>query len=155
MVVRHIPMPTDRATRTTRTQRTQWCAQFLAASELVRLGYVVSFTMGSHTPTADLMVGVPQTGLQFWVDVKGSSSNNAWLIKPKPDHLNLFYILIRVGESRKDDRFFVLSQPQMNRLLARARAERKATDTTEGFRFSYPQEYEGRWYTLPGRVNVV
>ena len=69
-VVRHIPMPTDRATRTTRTQRTQWCAQFLAASELVRLGYVVSFTMGSHTPTADLMVGVPQTGLQFWVDVK-------------------------------------------------------------------------------------
>ena len=101
------------------------------------------------------MVGVPQTGLQFWVDVKGLSSNNAWLIKPKPDHLNLFYILIRVGESRKDDRFFVLSQPQMNRLLARARAERKATDTTEGFRFSYPQEYEGRWNTLPGRVNVV
>ena len=42
-----------------KAQRTQWCAQFLAASELVRLGYVVSFTMGNNTPTADLMVGVP------------------------------------------------------------------------------------------------
>jgi hypothetical protein len=33
--------------------------------------------------------------------------------------------------------------------LDRARAERAATDTTEGFRFSYPYEYEGRWGSLP------
>jgi hypothetical protein len=55
-------------TRTARQQRTQWAAQFLAASELVRRGHVVSFTMGNHTPTADLMVGVPESGLQFWVE---------------------------------------------------------------------------------------
>jgi hypothetical protein len=132
-------MPTDRTvTRIAKAQLTQWWAQFLAASELVRLGYVVSFTMGNNTPTADLMVGVPGSGLQFWVDVKGLSSNNAWLITPKPSHLNLFYVLVRVGENRTDDRFFILSQPEMNQLLDRARAERAATDTTEGFRFSYP-----------------
>ncbi len=31
-------------------ERTQWAAQFLAASELVRQYYVVSFTMGNNTP---------------------------------------------------------------------------------------------------------
>jgi hypothetical protein len=35
--------------RTARAQRTQWTAQFLAAAELVRNGYVVSFTMGNNT----------------------------------------------------------------------------------------------------------
>jgi hypothetical protein len=145
-------MPIGPLDQTAKTQRTQWCAQFLAASELVRRGYVVSFTMGNHTPTADLMVGVPQTGLQFWVDVKGLASNNAWLIKPKPEHLNLFYILVRVAENRKDDRFFILSQSEMNQLLDKARAEREArnsTDKTEGFRFTYPQDYESHWASLP------
>jgi hypothetical protein len=50
--------------RKERTQRTQWAAQFLAASELVRRYYVVSFTMGNNTPDADLMVGT-QTGGSF------------------------------------------------------------------------------------------
>ena len=39
--------------------RTQWATQFLVASELVRRDYTVSFTMGNHTPNADLMVGTP------------------------------------------------------------------------------------------------
>jgi hypothetical protein len=145
-------------TRTAKAQRTQWAAQFLAASELVRRGYVVSFTMGNHTPTADLMVGIPNGGTQFWVDVKGLSSNNAWLITPKPQHENLFYILVRVGirsgENRKNDRFFILSQKEMNQLLDEARAEREArnsTDKTEGFGFRHPRDYEDRWGSLPQR----
>lgn len=149
-------MSTDRTTRTARSQRTQWCAQFLVASELVRRGYVVSFTMGNHTPTADLMVG-STGGLQFCVDVKGLSSNNAWLIRPKPNHLNLFYVLVRVGETRNDDRFFILSQREMNQLLGRAKAERVArnsTDPTEGFRFHYPRGYEGHWQILPNSNQV-
>ena len=119
-------------TRTARQRRTQWAAQFLAASELVRRGYVVSFTMGNHTPTADLMVGVPDNGLQFWVDVKGLSSNNAWLIKQKPDHMNLFYILVRVGDDRARDRFFILDQAQVNALLEQSRLAHP-NDPTSGF----------------------
>jgi hypothetical protein len=135
-------------TRTARQQRTQWAAQFLAASELVRRGYVVSFTMGNHTPTADLMVGVPESGLQFWVDVKGLSSNNAWLVKQKPDHLNLFYILVRVGDDRGSDRFFILDQAQLNALLERSRLAHP-NDPTSGFGWSYPAPFEDRWDTLP------
>lgn len=134
--------------RTARQQRTQWAAQFLAAAELVRLGYVVSFTMGNHTPTADLMVGVPASGEQFWVDVKGLSSNNAWLIKEKPNHLNLFYILVRVGDDRGGDRFFVLSQRQVNALLEKSRLAHP-NDPTSGFGWSYPAPFEGKWGILP------
>ena len=56
--------------RKTSRPSAQWTAQFLVASELSRRGYTVSFTMGSNTPLADLMVASPQ-GEHFWIDVKG------------------------------------------------------------------------------------
>jgi hypothetical protein len=74
-------------------RQTQWTAQFLAAAELVRRSFVVSFTMGNSTPIADLMVGT-LSGEQFWVDVKGLSGKAAWLVKPKPDRHNLYYVLM-------------------------------------------------------------
>ena len=101
------------------------------------------------------MAGIPNHGDQFWVDVKGLSKNNAWLINPKVPHKNLFYVLVRVGEKRDGDRFFILTQLEMNGLLEKARYEREArssTDKTEGFRFLYPLEYEGRWESLPQRL---
>jgi hypothetical protein len=133
--------------RTERTQRTQWAAQFLAASELVRLYYIVSFTMGNNTPDADLMVGT-QYGKQFWVDVKGLSSNNAWLITKKLERLNLYYVLVRVGEVRNEDRFFILPQSEMNKLLNKYRLEHP-TDPTSGFKFRYPEAFENKWDLLP------
>ncbi len=119
--------------RNEKTQRTQWAAQFLAASELVRRYYIVSFTMGNNTPDADLMVGT-QGGKQFWVDVKWLSSNNAWLITKKHEHLNLYYVLVRVGEVRNEDRFFIVPQSEMNKLLDKSRREHP-TDPTSGFKF--------------------
>jgi hypothetical protein len=76
-----------------KTNKTQWATQFLAAAELVRRKYIVSFTMGNATPVADLMVGM-QDGRQFWVDVKGLQARNSFFIRPKPDHLNLFYVFV-------------------------------------------------------------
>jgi hypothetical protein len=96
--------------------RTQWAAQFLAAAELVRRGYTVAFTMGNHTPNADLMVGT-RSHQQFWVDVKGTSGRD-WPISPKTYHINLFYILVRVASPEKPpDRFFILTQQETNDLV--------------------------------------
>jgi hypothetical protein len=90
----------------------QWPAQFLAAAEPARLGYTVAFTMGNHTPDADLMVGT-QDGRQFWVDVKGQWAKGGWIIKTKAKKQHLFYILVLVGATdRKGDRFFILSQDE-------------------------------------------
>jgi hypothetical protein len=71
----------SRTAKTAQAQRTQWTAEFLAASELVTNGYVVSFTMGNNTPIGDLTVGKPDGTSLFWVDVKGLGSNSAWLIR--------------------------------------------------------------------------
>src|SRR5690349_15733793 len=84
----------------TRKSSAQWAAQFLVAGELARHGYEVSFTMGNNTPVADLMVSHPKTGDQFWVDVKGQWTPNAWWGDSKPLRPKLFYILTLVAPSR-------------------------------------------------------
>jgi hypothetical protein len=136
------------AQRTQKIYRTQWTSQFLAASELVRNGYVVSFTMG-RTPVADLMVARPDAKSSFWVDVKGLSSNNAWLIRRKATIGSLFYIRVRVGDSRDKDIFFILSHEHINELIDEAH-RLHPTDPSEGFRWTNALPYEDNWPILPG-----
>jgi hypothetical protein len=136
-------------TRAQKIQRTQWTAQFLAASELVRNGYVVAFTMGNRTPVADLTVARPDATSLFWIDVKGLSSNNAWLIRRRGNIDNLFYILVRVGDSRDDDIFFILSHRQINELIDESH-RLHPKDPTEGFGWRYPFPYRDNWSILPG-----
>ena len=57
-------------------RRSQWGAQFLVASELVRRGYLVSFTMGNNTPDADPNRWQAKRKA-FWTDVKGQTSKEA------------------------------------------------------------------------------
>jgi hypothetical protein len=130
--------------------RTQWAAQFLAASELARFDYTVSFTMGNHTPDADLMVGAP-SGKQFWVDVKGLSSKSSWLVKEKRKRLNLFYILVYVDDDdRDDDRFFVLEQKDARDLIRRYRRQHpRNKNAMQGFKWTDPFPFEEAWAKLP------
>jgi hypothetical protein len=93
------------------------------------------------------MVGT-QTGRQFWVDVKGLSTNNAWLITPKQFRLNLYYILVRVGDTKDQDRFFILPQSETHKLLEKSKLEHP-TDPTSGFAFRYPESFENKWEILP------
>lgn len=139
--------------RTEKAQRTQWTAQFLAASELVRNGYVVSFTMGNNTPIADLTVGKPDGTSLFWVDVKGQGSNNAWMIRRRSTHENLFYILVRVGKTHADDIFFVLSHQQVNELIAAQDEIGKAKghrDIGGGFLWNAVLPFRDKWHVFPG-----
>jgi len=124
---------------------TQWAAQFLVAAELERNGYVVSFTMGHSTPVADLMVGHPVSGEQFWVDVKGLAKPTAWLGRSKPPRQNLFYILVLVGTQRSKDRFFVLSQAEWDRLIQQYREKHPSQKPIGGFNWLDPQKFENEW----------
>jgi hypothetical protein len=140
--------------RSAKVQRTQWTAQFLAAAELVRNGYVVSFTMGNSTPLADLMVARQDGSPPFWVDVKGLGADGAWLIRRRPAVTeNLYYVLVRVGRTRGDDRFFVLSHRQVGDLIAaqdeidRAKGLR---DIGGGFPWRGAAPHENAWTILPG-----
>ena len=115
----------------------------------------MSFTQGNNTPVADLMVGSPSSKL-FWVDVKGLSAKNAWLITPKKTRDDLFYILVLLSplaensKKRIADRCFILAQPEANDLEA---AYRKTHPNDRGlipgFSFSAPAAYEDLWDKLP------
>lgn len=134
---------------------TQWATQFLVAAELTRRGYTVSFTMGNNTPIADLMVGAP-SGKQFWIDVKGLSSKNAWLLNIKPDRVNLYYVLVCLAplathpNVRQPDRFFILTQAEANHLV-RDYAAKHPNDKGKrpGFGFNDPRASEDAWQKLP------
>jgi hypothetical protein len=127
----------------------QWAAQFLVAAELERHGYVVSFTMGHNTPVADLMVGHPRSGAQFWVDVKGLSKPNAWLGLPKLSRANLFYILALVARERGKDRFFILTQYEWDGLIKEYRDEHPSQKPIGGFNWTAPKKFENKWSKLP------
>jgi hypothetical protein len=140
---------------TAKGHQTQWATQFLAAAELIRRGYTVSFTQGNNTPVADLMVGSPSSKL-FWVDVKGLSAKNSWGIKPKELRDDLFYVLVLLSrltekpKKREPDRFFILSQPEANEI---EEAYRKTHPNDKGkfpgFNFSRAIAHEDLWDKLP------
>ena len=135
------------------TSRIEWAAVFLAAAELVRLGYVVSFTMGNRTPMADLMVGNPISGKVFWVDVKGRGgrTGSGWPAREKTPLPGLFYILVSVANDRASDEFFVLSQGDLNKRLADRRTAHPTWSVRrEGISRKVALPYKGRWHTLPG-----
>ena len=138
-------------------RRTQWATQFLAAAELVRRDYTVSFTMGNLTPIADLMVGT-RDGKQFWVDVKGLSAKADWSVKRKAQHRNLYYILVllapeaKPGEERKVDQFFVMTQDEANKELDNW--SEKASPAAKnrnwpGFKFAQGLPFKDAWDKLP------
>ena len=136
-------------------RETQWATQFLAAAELIRRGYTVSFTQGNNTPVADLMVGTPSSKL-FWVDVKGLATENSWVITPKEPRDDLFYVLVLLSplaekpKKRVADRFFILPQAEANALeAAYLAAHPKDKGLMRGFGFSTPSAYEDRWDKLP------
>jgi hypothetical protein len=105
--------------------------------------------MGNATPVADLMVGHPKTGDQFWVDVKGLRTRNAWWGKAKTERPKLFYVLVLVGRQYADDRFFVLTQKEFNALVEQYRISHPSQKPVGGFDWRYPIGFEAQWGKLP------
>ena len=127
----------------------EWAAVFLAAGELMRRGYDVSFTLGPNAPLADLVVRSPR-GRAFIVDVKGKCRPGPWRVKPKAQTPGLFYILVRLGMTtegidRGQDRFYVLGQAEaagMTRLNSK-------NPGLSGFSSSAAAPYKEGWDRLP------
>jgi len=166
-----LTMATDEPSAAEKRRRTQWATQFLAAAELTRRGYTVSFTTGNYTPMADLMVGAPD-GELFWVDVKGLAKRppkkklrpnrpvreNDWLVKPKPVRESLFYILVLLSPTKREpDRFFILTQADTIDEVKDYRAThphaKKALPTLEFNSIVKEGKYEDRWDKLPPFLN--
>jgi hypothetical protein len=127
----------------------EWAAVFLAAGELMRRGYRVSFTLGPNAPLADLVVRAP-SGKTFIVDVKGKCRPGRWVVKPKTATPDLFYILVRLGMTstgidRDQDRFYVMEQSETARLIRL----NQSNPSLSGFSSSVAAPYQDAWGTLP------
>jgi hypothetical protein len=141
--------------------QTQWAAQFAVASELCKRGYQVALTMGNH-PVVDLMVVSPK-GIQFLVDVKGLHKGpNFWQVRRKEETDNkLFYVFALVpSDTHKANRFFILTQSQVNDGIRidwkDAKARRKAKGRSgepadiKGVTWKFAECHEKKgWESLP------
>lgn len=131
--------------------QTQWSAQFFAAAELTRRGYLVSLTFG-NAPISDLLIRSPN-GAQFTVDVKGQSNKNFWLIQRREQNPNHYFILVYLPKNLDNPRYFVLSS---NELMKRREEYRETVlhkgryrDDLGGINWSTAFDYENRWNNLP------
>ena len=132
--------------------RTQWASQFYVAAELTRRGYLVSLTLG-NAPVADLLVVSPARR-QFWVDVKGQSTRNFWLIQRRERCEHLFFILVYLPKGEDPPRFFVLSCTEM---MKKREEYRKHIESTGGkykgdmggMNWTTAFEHEDDWSILP------
>jgi len=131
-------------------RRTQWAAQFAVASELCKMGYEISFTMGNTTPVADLIVVSPKLKIPFLIDVKGLYRPNPWQIKPKAMRKNLFYVFAYVPD-KEANRFFVMIQKQANHYIEieRKRFNRSKNYPRPGFLWKQGVAHENAWDILP------
>jgi hypothetical protein len=133
--------------------KTQWAAQFFAAGELTRRGYLVSLTLG-NAPTSDLLVK-GQDGALFTVDVKGQSKKNFWLIQPREPDPNHYFILVFLPKISQPPRFFILSCEELMKRREEykqsvlARGEREYKDALGGINWSTAFDYEDKWDALP------
>lgn len=125
-----------------KTYRSQWTAQHGVAAELTRRGYVVTFTMGNHTPRFDLLVTDFDGGSKFTVDVKSLSEKNSWNVKKRSRIEGLFYIFVLINKQRSKDRFFILTQDETNENI------KEYKSGADGFGFSVVEGFEDRWDKL-------
>lgn len=136
----------------TKRYQTQWAAQFFAAAELSRRGYLVSLTLG-NAPAVDLVVVSPNQR-QFMVDVKGLASRNFWFVRERPaPPPDLFYIFVQVPAPTLPPRFFVLSCDDLIKEMKTAKEETLAQGGkwagAEGIFWKSALAYEDSWDALP------
>lgn len=133
--------------------KTQWAAQFYVAAELTRRGYLVSLTLG-NAPTTDLLVISPNNK-QFMIDVKGQSTKNFWIIRPRKEIENLFYVFAYLPRNLNErPKFFIMSSKEVmtererykKRILSKGG---KYKEETGGMNWSTVLSHENKWEKLP------
>jgi len=72
---------------------TNLASEFYVASQLFRLGYEVTITLG-HTKEIDLIVINPTNGKTITIDVKGLKNKSNWPLTPQLKRKDHFYVLV-------------------------------------------------------------
>lgn len=129
---------------------TNLASEFYVASQLFRLGYTVTITLGN---SKEIDIIACKNGRTITIDVKGLKNTTNWPLNPKrtsPDH---FYILVTYknafGDIEKHPEVFVIPAPEIKRLLGSwsGRPDVKAI----GYNKLRDSKYRGAWKLLRSR----
>lgn len=136
-----------------RRYRTQWAAQFYAAAELTRRGYLASFTLG-NAPIIDLVVVSPNDKQRFMVDVKGLSSKNFWLVREHEPQDDLFYILVYLPSDFQPPNFYIMTSKDMAKEINTLKkqtidAGKTWTGRGTGINWGAALPYKDQWNLFP------
>lgn len=136
---------------------TQWAAQFFAAAELSRRGYIVAPTLGNARAT-DLLAQSPR-GTKFALEVKGRQSRGHWAVRRvrHPKHRKLYIlVLVPTGQLREPvkPKYFIMTEFEVqtaqrtHRRQLRKRA-RPYMESFAGFKGRAADVHEDSWHKLP------
>jgi hypothetical protein len=136
----------------TRKYQTQWAAQFYAAAELTRKGYLVSFTLGNANDI-DLLAVSP-SGQHFAVDVKGQSTRNFWLIQRRKNRDDLYFILVYLPKDNEPPQFCIVENNEVMKRMDELKLHiiskgGQWTGKMEGINWTTAFDYKECWDRLP------
>jgi len=127
---------------------TNLASEFYIASQLFRLGYVATVTLG-HTKEIDLIVVHPD-GRTITIDVKGLRDTTNWPLIPKLKSKNHFYILVCYKNKFNDLSFqpevFVVPSLEIDNIIVPWAG--KPDVTCVGYRDVKNSKYKDAWELL-------
>jgi len=136
-------MPRDK------TQNTNLAAEFFVASQLFRLGYAVTITLG-HTKEIDLFVAHPDDRKNVTIDVKGLKNTTNWPLNPKRKAKDHFYILLsyrnKFGDLTSQPDVFVVPSLEIERVLSPWSGKPEVTGV--GYHRIRSSKYKDAWHLL-------
>lgn len=123
-------------------------SEFYVASQLYRLGYTVTITLG-HTKEIDLIVA-HSDGRIITIDVKGLKNTTNWPLTPKLKNENHFYILVNYKNKFSDLSFhpevFVIPSLEIENVLVSWAG--KPNVTCVGYKDVKNSKYKNAWGLL-------
>lgn len=141
-------MPRDK------TQNTNLASEFFIASQLFRLGYIVTLTLG-HTKEIDIIAIRPNDKKVITIDVKGLKNTTNWPLTPKRKEKNHYFILVawrnKFDKIDFNPEVFVIPSIEINKVLSKWSG--KPDVTCVGYSKIKNSKYKDAWNLLK-KINL-
>ncbi len=130
-------------------QNTNLASEFFIASQLFRLGYVVTLTLG-HTKEVDLIAIRPTGGEAITIDVKGLKNTTNWPLKPKRMSKRHYFILVawcnKFDNLNFQPEVFIIPSTDIKKLLSKWTG--RSNVTCVGYSRIRNSKYKDAWNLL-------
>jgi hypothetical protein len=131
-----------------KTENTNLASEFFVASQLFRLGHIVTITLG-HTKEIDLIV-TNENGHVITIDVKGLKNKTNWPVKPKLISENHFFIFVsylnKFSELATEPDVFIVPSIRIKRMLGKWSGNPNVTAIE--YSKLKNSNYKNAWYLL-------